>query len=230
MTEEFKDLLKNYEKRAKEIKIRFTTNGKIERQFYNELRDYENFKDLMPASNFKEILRYKRNRKDRRRRANKKMEPILCNPNNTIVFGTCTFNDSQFFKKNGETIKEETRTKKVNKWLLKHFKYCVVNIDYGEKSEREHHHFIGETNDGVQLVPVLNKDGTQKKSKKGHLLYNLKDQDYTLGFEPDIEIVQYDGFDYRMKRISNYLLKITNHANKTTTKNRRFRVLKEKYI
>ena len=226
MTKEFNELLKTYEERAKEIKTRFTTYGKTDKQFYNEIRDYENFKDLMPASNFKEILKFKKNRKDRRRRANKKMEPILCDPNRTIVFGTCTFNDEQFYKKNGKEIAERTRTKKINEWLTKHFKYSVVKIDYGEKNEREHHHFIAETNDGVQLVPVLNKDGTQKKSKKGHPLFNLKEQDYSLGFEPDIEVIQYDAFDYRMKRISNYLLKITNHVNKATTKNRRFRVLK----
>ena len=66
MTKEFNELLKTYEERAKEIKTRFTTYGKTDKQFYNEIRDYENFKDLMPASNFKEILKFKKNRKDRR--------------------------------------------------------------------------------------------------------------------------------------------------------------------
>ena len=55
-------------------------------------------------------------------------------------------------------------------------------------------------------------------------------QDYNMGFEPDLEIIEYDGTDFYMKRISNYLLKITNHINKTTTKNRRFRVLKSSNI
>ena len=228
LNEGTKDLLKIYEKRAKEIKARFKNYDRLDKQFYKELTKYDNFKDLINEEKFKEILKIKTNRRARRKRANKKLTPILCNPYNKIVFGTCTFNDSQFYKKNGQEIKERTRTKKVNEWLERHFKYSVVNIDYGEKNEREHHHFIGEPNDDVLLIPVLNKDGTQKKSKKGHLLYTLdiEHQDYNLGFEPDLEIVEYDSFDYSMKRLSNYLLKITNHINKTTTKNRRFRVLK----
>lgn len=228
MTEETKNLLKIYDKRAKELKKSNTIYGHIQTQFYKDLENYERFKDLMSESNFKEVLKFKRNRRDRRRRANKKLRPILCSPNNRVVFGTCTFNDNQFFKKNGKPISEERRTRKVNEWLQKHFKYSVVNIDYGERTEREHHHFIGEPNDDVRFIPVLNKDGTHKKSRKGHFLYNLDEsnQDYELGFEPDIELIEYDGSDYYMKRISNYLLKITNHINKATTKNRRFRVLK----
>jgi hypothetical protein len=228
LTEETKNLLKIYDKRAKELKKSNTIFGHVQTQFYKDLENYERFKDLMTESNFKEVLKFKRNRKQRRRRANKKLRPILCSPNNRVVFGTCTFNDEQFFKKNGEPIQERTRTKKVNEWLQRHFKYSVVNIDYGERTEREHHHFIGEPNDDVRFIPVLNKDGSHKKSRKGHFLYNLDlpNQDYDLGFEPDIELIEYDGNDYYMKRISNYLLKITNHINKATTKNRRFRVLK----
>ena len=232
MNEETKNLLKIYDKRAKELKKSNTIYGHVQTQFYKDLENYDRFKDLMNETSFKKVLRFKRNRKDRRRRANKKLRPILCSPNNRVVFGTCTFNDEQFFKKNGKPISEERRTRKVNEWLQRHFKYCVVNIDYGEKTEREHHHFIGEPNDDVRFIPVLNKDGTHKKSRKGHFLYNLDEsnQDYELGFEPDIELIEYDGTDYYMKRISNYLLKITNHINKATTKNRRFRVLKSSNI
>ena len=48
-----------------------------------------------------------------------------------------------------------------------------------------------------------------------------------LGFEPTLELVEYDPEDYNMKKLSNYLLKINNHENKSTTRNRRFRVLGE---
>lgn len=227
MDEEPNKLLKIYDIRAKELKKGLTIYGKVNLQFYKELSNYDNFKDLMNETEFNKVIRTKRNRRDRRRRANKKLRPMISEQAN-VVFGTCTFDDSQFYKKNGQLIKERTRTKKVNEWLQRHFKYCVVNIDYGEKNEREHHHFIGVPNDDTLLIPIMNSNGTQKKSKKGHPLYHLdeKNQDYTLGFEPDIEKVVYDGDDYYMKRLSNYLLKITNHINKDTTKNRRFRVLR----
>lgn len=201
------------------MKIIYTFKGKLDKAFYSEIRKYENFKDSLSEEEFKDVLKYKVNRNNRRRRANKKISIIQNLERPTIIFGTCTFNDEQFLKKNGTPTKERTRTKKVNDWIDKHFDYAVVNIDYGKKTEREHHHFVGVLKKEEKLELV---DG---KSKTGHKMYELENKDYKLGFEPTLEVIEYDPIDYKMKRISNYLLKINNHENKDSTKNRRFRVL-----
>lgn len=211
-----------YNERAKSLIE--THNFIIERnpkEKYRILNDYDYFKDIMSESDFKEVLRLKRNRSNRRRRANKKIAKIRFSERPTIIFGTCTFNDEQFYKKNGKEIQERTRTKKVNEWIMSHFDYSVVNIDYGKRNEREHHHFVGilKKNEELEIV--------KSKSKTGYKMYELKNKDYKLGFEPTLELVEYDPQDYNMKKLSNYLLKINNHENKSTTKNRRFRVLGE---
>lgn len=220
MNEELKKALALYNEKVKFLKIKYErlyTKSKID--FYKMLEDYRYFEDIMTYDLFKGVLRNKRNRANRRRRANKKVKEIRYLTRPTIVFGTCTFNNEQFFKKNGKPIKERTRTKKVNEWITSHFDYAVVNIDYGKKNEREHHHFVGVLKDTEQVELV------KSKSKTGYAMYELVNKDYELGFEPTLELVEYDPLDYEMKKLSNYLLKINNHENKDTTKNRRFRVL-----
>ena len=186
---------------------------------YFKTRDYENFKDIMSYEDFKKALRIKNRKQGRRKRCYKKLEPIInqyeelfykkgiyCN----IVFGTCTFDN------NSMSWKEETRTKKVNKWIKEHFTIALANIDYGKKTEREHHHFIGLT------FEELEKTG--KKGKKGFDMYEIKDnKNYGLGFEPNLEII--NDFD-NDKKLSNYLVKLNFHSNKNSTRNRRIRVLK----
>lgn len=220
LTEELKKALAKYNERVKFLKIQ---NEKLYLRdnvsFYKMLNNYSCFKDILSENDFKAVLRQKRNRSNRRRRANKKIYKIRYLNNPIIVFGTCTFNDSQFIKKNGKPIQERTRTRKVNEWIQKHFSYSVVNIDYGKKNEREHHHFVGVLKDTEQVELV------NGKSKTGFKMYELVNKDYELGFEPTLELVEYDPSDFKMKRLSNYLLKISNHENKDTTKNRRFRVL-----
>lgn len=230
MTEEtIHSLVDIYEERAKSIKEKY--NFEIEKnkiEYYKKLQNYEYFKDIMSESDFKAVLRLKRNRSKRRNRANKKVRELRYLDRPRLVFGTCTFDDEHYYKKNGQKIKEETLTKKVNKWIQRHFIYAVVNIDYGEKKEREHHHFIGALKEDYgELVPALNPKGRQAKSKKGRLLWNLdkEHQDYDLGFECQLEKIEYDPQDYNMKKVSNYLLKIKNHINKKSTHSRRFRVL-----
>lgn len=220
MNEELKRALALYNDRVKFLKEKnesFYSKDKL--SFYKMLDSYNYFNDILTENDFKAVLRHKRNRANRRRRANKKIYAIRYLNQPTIVFGTCTFNDDQFFKKNGKPISEERRTRKVNEWIKKHFDYSVVNIDYGKKNEREHHHFVGVLKNTEQVELI------KGKSKTGYAMYELVNKDYELGFEPTLELVEYDPLDFRMKKLSNYLLKINNHENKDTTKNRRFRVL-----
>ena len=220
--EQIRSLVDIYNERAKTLKETYSfIIEKDKKYYYKMLQTYEYFKEYMSESDFKEVLRLKRNRSNRRRRANKKIAKIRFSERPTIIFGTCTFNDEQFYKKNGKEIQERTRTKKVNEWIISHFDYSVVNIDYGKRNEREHHHFVGilKKNEELEIV--------KSKSKTGYKMYELKNKDYKLGFEPTLELVEYDPQDYNMKKLSNYLLKINNHENKSTTKNRRFRVLGE---
>lgn len=220
--EQIRSLVDIYNERATTLKETYSfIIEKDKKYYYKMLQTYEYFKEYMSESDFKEVLRLKRNRSNRRRRANKKIAKIRFSERPTIIFGTCTFNDEQFYKKNGKEIKERTRTKKVNEWIMSHFDYSVVNIDYGKKNEREHHHFVGILKNGEELEII------KSKSKTGYKMYELKNKDYKLGFEPTLELVEYDPQDYNMKKLSNYLLKINNHENKSTTKNRRFRVLGE---
>ena len=186
---------------------------------YFKTRDYEYFKDLMSYEDFRKALRIKNRKQGRRKRCYKKLEPIInlyeelffekgiyCN----IVFGTCTFDN------NAMTWKEETRTKKVNKWIKEHFLIALANIDYGKQTEREHHHFIGLTFEELEK--------TNKKGKSGFDMYEIKNnKNYGLGFEPNLEII--NNFD-NDKKLSNYLVKLNFHSNKNSTRNRRIRVLK----
>lgn len=219
-----------YNERAKSLKEKYSfIIERDKKEYYKMLQNYEYFKDIMCESDFKGVIRDKRNRSKRRSRANKKVSAMRLLDRPRLVFGTCTFDDEHYYKKNGQRVKEETLTKKVNKYLKEHYQYSVVNIDYGEKNEREHHHFIAALKEDYgELVPCINpKTGKQAKSKKGRLLWNLdkEHQDYDLGFECQLEKIEYDPEDYNMKKVSNYLLKIKNHINKKSTHNRRFRVL-----
>ena len=179
---------------------------------------YENYKNLLSLEDFKKAIRLKERRQGKRRRCYKKLIPILnyyeefkdLGINCNLVFGTCTFNDKSL------TWKEETRTKKINQWIKEHFVIALANIDYGEKTEREHHHFIGLTFEDL-------KD-TNKKGKKGYKLFNLATpNNYDLGFPPDLEKIILIEDE---RKLSNYLVKIQNHSNKTSAINRRIRLLK----
>lgn len=180
---------------------------------------YKYYQNVLSEENFKKAIRLKNRKSRRRSRCFKKLAPIInewdflfnemgiyCN----IVFGTCTFNN------NCMKWKEESRTKKVNKWIKEHFEIAIANIDYGEKTEREHHHFVGLTFEELE--------DTGKRSKKGFKLYNLKSyKNYSLGHEPDLEIIEIDN----PKKVSNYMVKLNFHSNKKSTQNRRIRVLKK---
>ena len=192
---------------------------------YAILNMYENFEDLMSEQVFKDITKAKHRRQQKRCRCNKKLKEILLlkeeldykEINNNLLWVTCTFNNKEL------NYKEETRAKKIDKWIHEHFIVALLHIDYGSKKEREHYHFIGLTLEDIE--PALKKNGKQAKSDYGQPLYELVNKTYKMGHEPDIEIIARSSEDYNLKRVSNYLIKLQNHYSKETAKNRRIRMI-----
>ena len=92
----------------------------------------------------------------------------------------------------------------------------MLNKDYGGKNEREHYHFIG--------ITIEEIESKGKVSKKGYEIFELKNKNYTMGFEPTLCIINLQMND--TNKTINYLLKLNNHSSKTTTKNNRLRVIK----
>lgn len=174
-----------------------------------ELNNYNNFKGIFSKYEFEKIIKEKKKRANKRCRTNQKFLEIfrlrqILNSNCYIVFGTITLNDHYL------SLKENTYIRKIHNWLKDHFIYSILNKDYGSKTEREHYHFIGLTTEEIETKNT--------KSKKGYEIYELKNKTYTMGFEPTLCIIDLDKND--KKQTINYLLKLNNHSNKITTKNR----------
>lgn len=188
---------------------------------YEELENYDNFKDIISEEAFKIIVRDKHNRSNKRYRTKKKFKEILElynsieNKSKKLIFGTLTLNDYYL------SLKENTYIKEIHKWLKRHFPIVLLNKDFGEKKGREHYHFLGIT--GEEIEQLYNKDGKPKKSRKGYNIYELKNKDYKLGFEPTLCIIDFD--KNNLDKTINYLLKLNNHSNKFLTKGR-LRVIK----
>lgn len=183
---------------------------------YNYYENYIFFKDIFDTeTSFNAFIKDKRNRKNRRYRTHKKMLSIINLSNkytdtNKLVFGTLTFNEKEM--KN----EERTRTKKIDKYIKEHCLIALVNIDYGKTTEREHHHFIGILKPNEELIKT-------KRSHKGIPQYKLLGDKEILGWNT------YEIIDLKdTKRLVNYLLKIENHSNKKTTRNRRIRFIYNK--
>lgn len=179
-----------------------------------ELNNYENFKDILTENQFKEVIRQKQNRKNKRYRTKIKILDLYKVKVNVlkkgqVVFGTITLDDKHLSQK------ENTYIRKIHKWLKEHFICSILNKDFGSKTEREHYHFIGLTTEDL-------KD-TNKKSRIGNKLYKLEKENYNMGFEPALEIINLDINDF--DKTNNYLLKLNNHSNKEGTKSR-VRVIK----
>lgn len=195
---------------------------------YNDfkvLNDYEYFKDVLSEEEFKEQTRLKQNRKNKRYRCDNKIKEMLqfmnYAQNNTlkIVFGTLTLNDKTL------ATKENTYIRKIHKYLKEHYLISILNKDFGDETEREHYHFIGLT-----LEEIIS---TGKKSNKGFEMYNLVNDNYVSKYKvagddnpehnwnPNITPIELD----TNKKVRNYLLKLNNHSNKSTTESR-IRVLK----
>ena len=188
---------------------------------YNMLNDYQYFKEQIPQDIFKLIINRKQNRKNKRNRTDRKIIKMIrlanglsveMNIKTNIVFGTLTLDDKTLSQK------EDTYMRKISKYLKSHYFMTILNKDYGKKNEREHYHFIALTSQPLEKINI--------KSKTGRELYKLKTKDYQLGFEPTLEIVNLND----KEKVRNYLLKLNNHSNKSTTKSSRFRVLYNDYI
>lgn len=177
---------------------------------YDELENYANFEDVFSKHEFECIIREKRNRRNKRYRTKSKfielyrIASLIENQNKKIVFGTITLDNKNLNQK------EDTYIRKINKWLKNHFIYSILNKDFGNKTEREHYHFIGLTIEDIETK--------NSKSKKGYEIFELKNKDYGMGFEPTLCIIDLNKND--IQKTVNYLLKLNNHSNKITTKNR----------
>lgn len=208
-----KDLHMLYKERCREL----LENGLA----HSELNEYNNFKDIMREDVFKVFMRDKQNRKNKRYRTKEKFKELIILYNNSkcptknLVFGTLTLDNETL------SLQERTRIKKIDKWLKSHFLISIVNKDFGEKTGREHYHFLGITSQALEKK--FHKNGKPIKSKKGYIIYELVQKDYKLGFEPDLCIIDFDKSD--INKTVNYLLKLNNHSNKILAKNR-IRVIK----
>lgn len=179
---------------------------------YLELGNYNNFSDCLSELDFKAVRNQYQNRKNKRYRTNQKYKELLkiknsLSADSKIVFGTMTLDDKHL----NQT--EDSYIRKIDRWVKSHFIYAIVNKDFGDKTEREHYHFIGLTIEDLEKV--------NKKSKKGFEMYELVKKDYEVGFEPNLCIVDTNDIE----KIKKYLVKFNNHSTKITTKSR-LRVLK----
>lgn len=180
-----------------------------------ELNNYENFKDFMKEEVFERLMKNKKNRQQKRHRTKERFKEILILKNSlkkdsNIVFGTLTLDNKHL------ALKKDTYIREINKWLKKHFLYAILNKDFGTKNEREHYHFVGLSTEILEELKT--SENRPKKSKKGYVLYELEKKDYKLGFEPTLCIVDLNKND--IDKTIAYLLKLNNHSNKTTARNR----------
>lgn len=186
---------------------------------YKELEEYENFETMIPKVIFKDIIKRKNNRRNKRYRTKEKFYEMVYLSKNfenvNFIFGTIMPNDNEL------SLKEDTYIRRINKWLKENFIYSILNKDFTKTTEREHYHFIGFTTKALE--PVLKANGEQAKSKKGIPLWELAKKSYTGGFEPTLEKI--DLQNYSIERTNNYLLKLNNHSSKLGTKSR-IRVIK----
>lgn len=176
---------------------------------------YDYFKDLMTYKDFRSCKNIMSNRSKKRKRCFDnyfKLEVISKLTNATMVFGTITCND------NFLQLDYENQKKNLQYYLKKHFFYVIKNADYGKNTNRLHFHFIGLTFD------MLIKNG--KRSKTGRSMYNLVNDKWKWGFIPNYEIIPYNMSN--KKRLSNYLVKLNNHSNKSSVYHTRLSIQKNK--
>ena len=185
-----------------------------------KLNEYETFKDLMSVDVFKEIIRSKKRRKNKRSRTKRQFREIQSLQfilGGKIVFGTATLNNESL------DLKIETRRKKLNAWIKNHFVKAIINEDYGKEKGRFHFHFIALCTE--RLEKKKNAAGELKRTKKGYPIQELTKKDYEMGHEPTLLVVEDDD----EQKLVNYLLKLNNHSNKETTRSR-VRVLEQNKV
>jgi len=105
------------------------------------------------------------------------------------VFLTITFNDKCL---NSTTI--DTRRQYVKRYLNTFKRDYIANIDYGKENEREHYHALLQ----CESIPV-GKDCLWVKKERGSV-YSLK------------------VINPNASKLSEYIMKFTNHATKATTR------------
>ena len=107
-----------------------------------------------------------------------------------------------------------------------------MNKDFGSKTEREHYHAISLTTEPIEQL--FHEDGRPKLSNKGLPLYELANKDFkqlvkmkSEQFEPTLCLVDHSIND--INQTINYLLKLNNHSNKLSTRNRLRVITNSKY-
>lgn len=140
---------------------------------YEELEIYSNFKDLMTQEEFKEVIRLKKNRKNKRYRTKEKFKEIIelynlsQDTNKNLIFGTITLNNKTLNQK------ENTYIRKIHAWIKAHFAYTILNKDFGKKgTKREHYHFVGLTLE--PLKQVLDGQNKPKSQRRATIYMNSK--------------------------------------------------------
>ncbi len=120
---------------------------------------------------------------------------------NRALFLTLTFNDDVF-----KNMSKDTRKRMITRFLKKTCINYFANIDFGKKNGQEHYHAL-----------VVPKDEKINCYDYKEIFYNaninFKKVIYSLDGNNDIEIAS--------KRISKYIVKLTNHAIKETTQQNR---------
>lgn len=109
-----------------------------------------------------------------------------------LYFLTFTFTDTVL-----DSTKEATRKKYVQRWLNEYTRDYYANVDYGERNQREHYHAL------VSFVPELaRKDAFVTACHAWHV-------------NGAIDVKKYRKGD--AGKVSTYLNKLCNHANKVST-------------
>ena len=170
------------------------------KQFYLLKLDYNNEKTYLEIIPDIDIIKecFKIYRANRQRKYNNwneickwyyAMENIPSYKKYKLVFGTLTFNDKTL-----SNTSERTRTRYVTKFLSDNTFHYIANIDFGEKNNREHYHFIAMVKNNIDM---------SKWSYGGNKIKN-------------VPLSKKD-----VKSVKNYLLKLNNHSYKESTKQKR---------
>ena len=124
----------------------------------SELNNYDNFKEVFSKEEFEQIVNCKKNRTNKRRRTSNKIRELVhylwnIKPSNNqefnLIFGTATLNE-KYIK-----LQERTKAKLIDAWIKRHFIRALVNKDFGDKTEREHYHFIAITKEPIEKTDKL---------------------------------------------------------------------------
>lgn len=131
-------------------------------------------------------------RKSKKRRTRKYLEGMT-QMYEQLYFVTLTFRDEVF-----ETTSEQTRHRYARDFLEKHTRDYYANIDFGKLNGREHYH-------AVIAMPYGFKGSLKAVYEALPWKYGI------INFRP-MCTTKGD-----LKRVSSYINKLTNHANKATT-------------